>query len=175
MLGNFKGLVITLLTAMRKPITAQYPESRLPIEPRRMGFPMLTWDQHVEEPYCTGCMVCIRECPTKCMTANMMDNPLYQEGRSPRRKIIESFEINIGRCILCGICVDVCNFDAIEMTYETELSDYIRNGRRMDLPELLQRGWTWQQQTEWKSSKELQQAATQTPMEQGSQNEDIQP
>lgn len=175
MLGNFKGLLITFLTTMRKPVTAQYPESPLPIEPRRMGFPMLTWDQHIEEPYCTGCMVCVRECPTKCMTANMMDNPLYQEGKSPRRKIIESFEINIGRCILCGICVDVCNFDAIEMTYETELSNYLRNGRRMDLPELLQRGWSWQQKTEWKSAKELQQAATQASIEQGSQNEDVQP
>ena len=153
MLGNFKGLVITFLTTMRKPVTAQYPESPLPIEPRRMGFPMLTWDQHIEEPYCTGCMVCVRECPTKCMTANMMDNPLYQEGKSPRRKIIESFEINIGRCILCGICVDVCNFDAIVMSHEHELSKYRRNDNRVNLPQLLEMGKIYQQEVNWQPPK----------------------
>ena len=105
----------------------------------------------------------------------MIDNPKHQEGESKRRKIVDLFEINLNRCILCGICVDVCNFDAIEMTYETELSNYLRNGRRMDLPELLQRGWAWQQQTAWKSAKELQQAAAETKMDQEPPNEDVQP
>ena len=158
MLGNLKGMLMTLLTTARRPVTAQYPKVRLPTEARRMGFPMLIWDEKVEEPYCTGCMVCIRECPTQCMSATMGDNPLHQEGKSPRRKIVESFEINIGRCILCGICVDVCNFDAIEMSYETELSTYLRNGRRMDLHELLERGWRWQKQVRWKPKKERQTA-----------------
>ena len=156
MLGNLKGLLMTFKTTFRKPVTAQYPKVRLPTEPRRMGFPMLMWDDRVGEPYCTGCMVCVRECPTQCMSAEMKDNPLHAEGKSPRRKIIDTFEINIGRCILCGICVDVCNFDAIEMSYETELSTLQRNGRRMDLRELLERGERWQQQTGWTPKKERQ-------------------
>tara|TARA_Y100000590_G_scaffold154689_2_gene177795 strand:- start:7683 stop:7976 length:294 start_codon:yes stop_codon:yes gene_type:complete len=83
------------------------------------------------------------------MSATMTDNPKHAEGTSHRRKIIDVFEINIGRCILCGICVDVCNFDAIEMSYETELSTRTRNGRRMDLGELLERGYNWQAQSGW--------------------------
>ncbi len=158
MLGNLKGLLMTFKTILRKPVTAQYPKERLPVEPRRMGFPMLMWDKNVGEPYCTACMVCIRECPTQCMSATMKDNPLQAEGKSARRKIVESFEINIGRCILCGICVDVCNFDAIEMSYETELSTFVRNGRRMDLQELLKRGTGWQEQSGWKPKKERQPA-----------------
>ena len=120
MLGNLKGLLVTLKTMMRSPVTAQYPEpdKRLAVANRFMGFPALLWDYSVDEPYCTGCMVCIRECPTECMSATMTDNPLHAEGKSRRRKIVETFEINLGRCILCGICVDVCNFDAIEMSYE---------------------------------------------------------
>jgi formate hydrogenlyase subunit 6/NADH:ubiquinone oxidoreductase subunit I len=83
------------------------------------------------------------------MSATMMDNPAQQEGRSHRRKIIDSFEINLNRCILCGICVEVCNFDAIEMTHEHELSTYVRNGDRMDLPALLELGKKFQEDTGW--------------------------
>lgn len=145
------GLKITLKTARRKPVTAQYPEpdKRLEVQERFMGFPALTWDADVSEPYCTGCMVCIRNCPTMCMSAKMKDNPLHAEGKSRRRKIIDEFEINLGRCILCGICVDVCNFDAIEMSHEHELSKYERDGNRADLPALLAMGMQYQAATRW--------------------------
>lgn len=151
MAGFLEGLKITLKTARRKPVTAEYPEpeKRLEVQDRYMGFPALTWDGEVSEPYCTGCMVCIRNCPTQCMSAQMKDNPLHAEGKSRRRKIIDEFEINLGRCILCGICVDVCNFDAIEMSHEHELSKYERNGNRVDLPALLDMGRRYQETTEW--------------------------
>ncbi|MYC07904.1 MAG: 4Fe-4S dicluster domain-containing protein [Chloroflexi bacterium] len=151
MLGFLDGLKITLKTAGRKPVTAEYPapDKRLDVQPRYMGFPALTWDGDVGEPYCTGCMVCIRNCPTQCMSAKMQDNPLHAEGKSRRRKIIDEFEINLARCILCGICVDVCNFDAIEMSHEHELSKYERNGNRADLPALLDMGKKYQQATAW--------------------------
>ena len=151
MLGFLEGLKITLKTAGRKPVTAEYPvpDKRLDVQPRYMGFPALTWDGDVGEPYCTGCMVCIRNCPTQCMSAKMQDNPLHAEGKSRRRKIIDEFEINLGRCILCGICVDVCNFDAIEMSHEHEMSKYERNGNRADLPALLDMGKKYQQATAW--------------------------
>ena len=151
MIGFLEGLKVTLKTALRKPVTDQYPdpEQRRQVAPRYMGFPALLWDYGVPEPYCTGCMVCIRACPTQCMSAEMMDNPKHAEGTSRRRKIVETFEINLGRCILCGICVDVCNFDAIEMSHEHELSKYERNGNRVDLTELLDMGKTFQSDTRW--------------------------
>lgn len=117
-----------------------------------MGFPALLWDGDVPEPYCTGCMVCVRACPTQCMSAQMTDNPKFAEETSRRRKIIETFEINLGRCILCGICVDVCNFDAIEMSHEHELSKYERNGNRVDLDALLDMGKRFQTETGWRPS-----------------------
>ena len=151
MIGFLEGLKVTLKTAGRKPVTAEYPEAdkRLEVQRRYMGFPALTWDNDVSEPYCTGCMVCIRNCPTQCMSAQMKDNPLHAAGDSKRRKIIDEFEINLGRCILCGICVDVCNFDAIEMSHEHELSKYERDGNRVDLPTLLDMGKEYQASTAW--------------------------
>ena len=84
MLGNLMGLVITLVEFFKPVVTAQYPKEHLPLAPRFMGFPALTWDQDVGEPYCTGCMVCVRYCPTQCMSATMTDNPLFQEDKSKR-------------------------------------------------------------------------------------------
>ena len=151
MIGFLEGLRLTLKTALRKPVTDQYPdpEQRHQVAPRYMGFPALLWDYDVPEPYCTGCMVCIRACPTQCMSAEMIDNPKHAESASRRRKIVDTFEINLGRCILCGICVDVCNFDAIEMSHEHELSKYERNGNRVDLIELLDMGKRFQSKTGW--------------------------
>ena len=152
MIGFLEGLLVTLKTTLRRPVTAEYPipDKRLPVAQRYMGFPALTWDYDVGEPYCTGCMVCIRDCPTQCMSAKMKDNPLNEEGTSRRRKIVEEFEINLGRCILCGICVDVCNFDAIEMSHEHELSKYERNGNRVDLPKLIELGTQYQAEVSWR-------------------------
>ena len=167
MLNSLKGLLLTFVSTVngfRNPVTRQYPETGFlwkrsdvptPVQPRFMGFPALTWDSQVEEPFCTSCMVCIRQCPTLCMSATMKDNPLHEEGRSSRRKIIDSFEINLNRCILCGICVEVCNFDAIVMSHEHEMSTYRRNGGRVDLPALLEIGTKYQRETGWIPPSEL--------------------
>ena len=149
MFSTLKGMLMTLQTSLRKPVTAQYPKQHLPLMERQVGFPALTWDAEVGEPYCVGCMVCVRMCPTQCMSGTMIDNPLHAEGKSTRRKIIEEFEINLGRCILCGLCVEVCNFDAIEMSHEHEISHFARNGRRSDLPVLLEMGKKYQAESNW--------------------------
>jgi NADH-quinone oxidoreductase subunit I len=181
-------MVVTLLSTVkgfRQPVTRQYPETgRLfkriaaptPVQPRFMGFPALTWDHDVEEPFCTACMVCIRNCPTQCMSATMKDNPLHKENKSHRRKIVDEFEINLNRCILCGICVEVCNFDAIVMSHEHELSTFQRNGDRVDLPALLEMGTKYQRETGWipptvlaKRQREAQEAAKKEPSAVGSQ------
>ena len=152
MLESLKGMMLTLastVSGLRRPVTQQYPKQATPVRPRFMGFPALTWDGAVSEPYCTGCMVCIRNCPTQCMSASMMDNPKHAEGESGRRKIVDYFEINLNRCILCGICVEYCNFDAIVMSHEHEMSTYRRNGDRVDLPVLLDIGQKYQDATGW--------------------------
>jgi formate hydrogenlyase subunit 6/NADH:ubiquinone oxidoreductase subunit I len=45
--------------------------------------------------------------------------------------------------------VEVCNFDAIVMSHEHEMSTYQRNGDRVDLPALLQVGRKFQRETGW--------------------------
>ncbi len=168
--GFIEGLLVTLRSTLRKPVTAEYPmpEKRFKLDPRYMGFPALMWDTEVQEPYCTGCMVCIRECPTQCMKAQMKDNEFFIQGKSRRRKIIDEFEINLSRCILCGICVDVCNFDAIEMSHEHELGKYERNGNRVDLSSLLSMGTQYQAKVAWKPKQPEKNSGVPKPPKEGS-------
>lgn len=126
MLGVLKGLSTTLQSFMRRPVTVQYPDEKLPLAPRFMGFPDLLYDDAVDEPKCVGCGVCALNCPTDCITVTIEDNPKYKEGKSPRKKIVGSFEIDVSRCIQCNICVEVCPFDAIEMSHTYELASETR-------------------------------------------------
>ena len=115
MKGIIKGLLTTLSTASRKPVTIEYPDEKHVLSERQRSFPVLTWDFDHDEPFCTGCNVCVRNCPVDCMTAVMIDNPKHREGTSNRRKIADKFWIDYARCMRCNICVEVCPFEAIVM------------------------------------------------------------
>ncbi len=49
---------------------------------------------------CTGCMVCARQCPQKCIA-----------GEKKKLHVIDQKQ-----CIKCGICRDVCKFDAVRVS-----------------------------------------------------------
>ena len=140
MLGILRGMYVTLSTMLRKPVTIQYPTHHRPVPQRDRAFPILLWDTETVEPFCTGCHACERACPVECMTVTMKDNPLHAEGKSKRRKIVDQFWIDYGRCMRCNICVEVCNFEAIAMNNTWaghELSTFDRNDLVLDLDQLL--------------------------------------
>jgi formate hydrogenlyase subunit 6/NADH:ubiquinone oxidoreductase subunit I len=125
---------------LRKPVTIQYPTVHRQIPERNKGLPLLLWDFEADEPYCTGCHACERACPVECMTVIMKDNPRFAEGKSKRRKIVDEFWIDYGRCMRCGICVEVCNFEAIAMNNSWTAQEQSRFDRRdlvLDLDQLL--------------------------------------
>lgn len=139
MKGILKGLGVTFSTFARRTVTVEYPEVKHELPVRQRSFPILTWDFNHDEPFCTGCNVCVRNCPVDCMSATMVDNPKYTEGTSNRRKIVEKFWIDYARCMRCNICVEVCPFEAIVMDNNWtghEHSVYDRRDLHMDIDEL---------------------------------------
>jgi NADH-quinone oxidoreductase subunit I/NAD(P)H-quinone oxidoreductase subunit I len=140
MIGVLKSLMVTMSTLKRKPVTIQYPTQHRKVPERDRAFPLLLYDFEIDEPFCTGCHACERACPVECMTVTMKDNPKFADKTSKRRKIIDQFYIDYGRCMRCNICVEVCNFDAIAMnnTWQGhELSMLDRKDLVMDLDQLL--------------------------------------
>lgn len=68
---------------------------------------------------CTSCMLCVRECPDWCISIEAhseadLEAPEYSNARKQSTKnVLDKFTINFGDCMWCGICVEVCPFDAL--------------------------------------------------------------
>lgn len=140
MIGILKGMATTLSTLFRKPVTYQYPKERMPVGERWHGAPVLLWDEAVGEPFCTGCGLCARECLPQAITVSMKENEKSQAGSSSRKRIVDVFELDMGRCIFCACCVDACNFDAIVMSKHDELASSSRTALVADVNQLLELG-----------------------------------
>lgn len=153
MLGGLIGLFTTFRELFFKPVTVKYPREHMPIPVRWMGLPALTWDDEVDEPYCVACLMCMRNCPTQCINVVAKNNPNFEAGKSTRRRIVDTYEINWARCIVCGICVQVCNFDANVMSHEHERSVTTRDGNKVALEQLLEVGKRYQKETGWTRTK----------------------
>ena len=68
------------------------------------------------EENCTVCMLCARECPDWCLTIEGHTElaPAAKPGGRPRAVyVLERFAIDWSLCMYCGICVEVCPFDAL--------------------------------------------------------------
>jgi NADH-quinone oxidoreductase subunit I len=68
------------------------------------------------EENCTVCMLCARECPDWCIVIEGHKEelpPTGPRGRSRSRNVLDRFDIDFSLCMYCGICVEVCPFDAL--------------------------------------------------------------
>ncbi|TAJ98930.1 MAG: hypothetical protein EPO36_13970 [Chloroflexota bacterium] len=51
----------------------------------------------------------------------------------PKPRVLTKYEVDESRCILCGICVDACPYDALRDGNEFELSHTSRENPMIDL------------------------------------------
>jgi len=67
------------------------------------------------EENCTVCMLCARECPDWCIyiESHKQTSPAQDSGRPRVRNVLERFAIDFSLCMYCGICVEVCPYDAL--------------------------------------------------------------
>ena len=144
----FRGLAITArhffvnfwlntlwFVGLRKELgssTFQYPEVSRPHAPRLRSLHRLT-QRPDKTPRCVACMMCETVCPAFCIqiVAEEVDDPNIE-------KRPKSFDIDLGRCVFCGFCVEACPEDAIRMdTGITEIGALSRNGMMLDINMLL--------------------------------------
>ena len=91
---------------------------------------------HLIEDKCTSCMICVRECPTWCISIGSHSEPVPPvagqppaRGRERTQNVLDSFDIDWTLCMYCGICIEECPFDALEWG-----GDHVASGRsRLEL------------------------------------------
>lgn len=93
---------------LKKPATIRYPFERLSIPQTYRG------KHELIRSRCTGCGLCAKICPAFAITMRATDG-----GTSP--------EIDLGKCIFCYQCEDVCPRGAIKRGREYELGSWNRN------------------------------------------------
>jgi NADH-quinone oxidoreductase subunit I len=118
--GLAKGLSVTLRTMTRRSVTQQYPHVTPNLPPRTRGVIAF------KEENCTVCMLCSRECPDWCIYIESHKEvvPPKSPGARPRtRNVLDRFAIDFALCMYCGICVEVCPFDALFWSPHFEYSE----------------------------------------------------
>ena len=115
--GIVKGLGVTIQNFFRRPVTSQYPEERLVMSRRTRGNEVLWYPSK-----CTGCATCAKACPQGNIEIVTTEGP-------DNKRVVEKFEIDCGRCMFCGLCVESCPYDALFLGRNSERARY----RRKDL------------------------------------------
>jgi len=120
-IGLLKGLGVTIKHLFQRPVTLMYPHERDVLAPRTRGVIALM------DENCTVCMLCSRECPDWCIYIESHKEtvpPAKEGGRARTRNVLDRFAIDFSLCMYCGICVEVCPFDALWWSPEFEYSEY---------------------------------------------------
>ena len=118
--GLAKGLSVTLRTMTKRSVTQQYPHVVPDLPARTRGVIAF------KEENCTVCMLCSRECPDWCIYIESHKDtvpPKSPGARARTRNQLDRFAIDFALCMYCGICVEVCPFDALFWSPHFEYSE----------------------------------------------------
>ncbi len=131
-LSSIKGAWIATWSGFRhllKPrMTMRYPEQKLDLQgpgyhfdPRNgVGLPGFKGRHLLREDKCTGCQLCAIACDGVAVAIEMQTLVRNR----PQNKKNSWPAVDYGRCVFCGLCVDACPFDALQMTNDYELCGY---------------------------------------------------
>jgi NADH-quinone oxidoreductase subunit I len=129
------GFGVTFMEMFRRPVTEQYPEEKVPPQPRFHGRHQLNRHPDGLEK-CIGCELCAWACPADAIYVEGADNS-DEERFSPGERYGRVYQINYLRCIFCGLCIEACPTRALTMTNEYELAGPSRAGLIYEKQDLL--------------------------------------
>ena len=114
---TFEGMAVTFSHFMRKPTTIQYPDrtelrvqDTLPYRYRGI--------LEVDLEICTGCLACERACPIDCIVIDA------SKDKKTKVMVLRRFDIDIAKCMYCGLCSEPCPTGSIHHTPEFEGADF---------------------------------------------------
>jgi len=129
------GFGVTFTTMFTRVVTEEYPEVKVPTQPRYHGRHQLNRHPDGLEK-CVGCELCAWACPADAIYVEGADNTA-EERFSPGERYGRVYQINYLRCIFCGLCIEACPTRALTMTNEYELAGPTRAGLIYEKQDLL--------------------------------------
>ncbi len=115
----WEGMTVTFSYLFRRPMTVQYagPEKAREkhelvqdtLPSRYRGF------LEVDLAICTACNACERACPINVIAIEIEKDPA-----NPKLRVMTRFDIDEGKCMFCGLCVEPCPTGSIQHTREFE-------------------------------------------------------
>ena len=111
------GMAVTLSYLVRRPTTIQYPD-RMPMRVQDTLPFRYRGILEVDLEICTGCQACARACPIDCIVIDA------EKDKQTREIVLTRFDIDMAKCMYCGLCSEPCPGGAIHHTPEFEGADY---------------------------------------------------
>ncbi len=113
-----------------KRFTLRYPEQKLKFvgdgyqfDPKRaVGIAGLRGRHILNHDKCTGCQLCAITCEGIAEAIGMVK--VDEQWKHNKKAIMP--QIDYGKCVFCGLCVDACPFYALFMTNDYELSSFTK-------------------------------------------------
>ena len=120
------GLKVTMKEYFTPKSTEQYPENRkttLHVAKRHRARLVMLRDAEGALK-CTACTLCEKTCPNG--TIKIITEMVTTDDGKKKRKLVD-YQYDLGDCMFCQLCVNACNFGAIEFTNDFENSTFSRD------------------------------------------------
>jgi NADH-quinone oxidoreductase subunit I len=117
----------------RKKVTVEYPEQRLPTADKFRGMFRFSYER------CIACKICAMSCPIDIIYIDVGEETKEVDGKKKKIKVLERYDIDVKRCMFCGLCEEACPTKpkSIWLTTGTyELTAYDRNELYMNMQQL---------------------------------------
>jgi NADH-quinone oxidoreductase subunit I len=135
-IGGAKSLVIGLSITGReffKPVvTEQYPWEVPEMTENFRGHIELVKDEKTGKPKCIACGMCMRSCPSGCITL------AGKKEEGAKKKSLTKYHLDFTTCSLCGTCIESCNFGAIQFSKDYNLASTRKEDYIFDLVKRLE-------------------------------------
>lgn len=112
--GLIKGLALTFKKFFSKKWTRMYPEERPPLPPNSRG----SFTYIAEK--CISCNLCAEACPNGVIRVDSHKN-------DKGKKVLDQYNMNLGYCLFCGYCVDVCPTKCLTFNTKFEISSFMKS------------------------------------------------
>lgn len=121
------GMKTTIRIYFRKKTTEQYPENRAELKlPERFRGSLVMPHNEKNEHRCIACGLCQTACPND--TIDVITE-MIETDEGKKKKILRTYQYDLGSCMFCQLCVNVCPHDAI--TFDQSFEHAVFNREKL--------------------------------------------